>query len=69
MARVQGQWDQSHQFFEQAIERDPQNVFLLDIATRERAQVSSAEATDDATWVCAKMKLKSEIPIDMAKQQ
>jgi TolB-like protein/Tfp pilus assembly protein PilF len=29
VARRQGQWDQSHQFFEQAIELDPQNVFLL----------------------------------------
>ena len=29
VARTQGQWDQSHQFFEQAIELDPQNVFLL----------------------------------------
>jgi len=33
VARVQGQWDQSHQFFEQAIERDPQNVFLLVVAS------------------------------------
>ena len=29
LARKQGQWDQSHQFYEQAIELDPQNVFLL----------------------------------------
>ncbi len=33
VARVQGQWDQSHQFFEQAIELDPQNVFLLTVAS------------------------------------
>jgi TolB-like protein/Tfp pilus assembly protein PilF len=33
VARVQGQWDQSHQFFEQAIELDPQNVFLLAVAS------------------------------------
>ena len=29
LARKQGQWDQSHQFYEEAIELDPQNVFLL----------------------------------------
>jgi TolB-like protein/Tfp pilus assembly protein PilF len=33
VARKQGQWDQSHQFFEQAIELDPQNVFLLGAAS------------------------------------
>jgi TolB-like protein/cytochrome c-type biogenesis protein CcmH/NrfG len=29
VARRQGQWDQSHQFYQEAIELDPRNVFLL----------------------------------------
>ena len=29
LARKYGQWEQSHQFYKQAIELDPQNVFLL----------------------------------------
>jgi TolB-like protein/Tfp pilus assembly protein PilF len=33
VARVQGQWDQSHQFYQEAIELDPQNVFLLTVAS------------------------------------
>src|SRR5438477_7152543 len=33
VARIQGQWDQSHQFYQEAIELDPQNVFLLAVAS------------------------------------
>src|SRR5437762_5848334 len=33
VARIQGQWDQSHQFYQEAIELDPQNVFLLTVAS------------------------------------
>jgi tetratricopeptide (TPR) repeat protein len=29
VTRRQGQWEQSHQFYQEAIELDPQNVFLL----------------------------------------
>jgi TolB-like protein/Tfp pilus assembly protein PilF len=29
VARRQGQWDKSHQFYQEAIELDPQNLFLL----------------------------------------
>jgi TolB-like protein/cytochrome c-type biogenesis protein CcmH/NrfG len=29
VSRRQGQWDKSHQFYQEAIELDPQNVFLL----------------------------------------
>jgi TolB-like protein/Flp pilus assembly protein TadD len=29
VSRRQGQWDQSHQFYQEAIELDPRNVFLL----------------------------------------
>jgi TolB-like protein/Flp pilus assembly protein TadD len=33
VARRQGQWDKSHQFYKEAIELDPQNVFLLSDAS------------------------------------
>ena len=33
LARKHGQWDQSHQFYKEAVELDPQNVFLLSDAS------------------------------------
>ena len=80
VTRRQGQWDQSHQFYQEAIELDPRNVFLLgdafltdvgmrDIASARKLLERARNLSPQNATIIAMLALTYQMTGDLAQAQ